>query len=75
MAWYFVVIIGLIMYGIGYATGCWICKRKTRSELSGHLFITKSNSQPFLAASVPIETISEHKYVTFEVKLVDDSQK
>lgn len=75
MAWHFVLLIGVIMYGIGFAIGYLLCKNKTNAELSGHLFITESNKQPFLVASVPMETMAERKYVTFEVKSVDDSQK
>lgn len=75
MSWYIVMIIGLAMLAAGYAWAYCIYRNKISSETSGRLFITKSNNQPFLAASVPIETIAKHKYVMFEVKVVDDSQK
>lgn len=69
------VIIAIFMFAIGGIAGVLYCDKKMQGKTVGDLFITKTEHQPYLVAKVPMEAIAEQTYVTFEVKIVDDSQK
>lgn len=78
MTWYGVLICILVciaMFGAGYVVSMLRCDTKMKNITVGDLFITKAEHQPYLVAKVPMEAIAEKTYVTFEVRVVDDSQK
>lgn len=69
------VVIAIFMFGLGVVLTMLRCDKKMSNTTVGELFITKADHQPYLVARVPMEAIAAETYVTFEVKLVDDSQK
>lgn len=69
------VIIAVFMFAIGAVVTMLRCDKKMKNITVGELFITKSEHQPYLVANIPMEVVAEQTYVTFEVKLIDDSQK
>lgn len=69
------VIIALFMFAIGVVVTMLHCDKKMKNITVGELFITKNDHQPYLVARIPMEAVAERTYVTFEVKIVDDSQK
>lgn len=69
------VIIAIFMFAIGFVVAMLRCDKKMQTKTVGDLFITKNEHQPYLVAKIPMEAIAEQTYVTFEVKVVDDSQK
>lgn len=78
MTWYVLLLmVAVAMVGliVGFMVGIVRCDQKTSNMTVGDLFITKDDYQPYLAAKIPMENIAERTYVTFEVKVVDDSQK
>lgn len=78
MTWYSILIgllICIAMFCAGYVFALLRCDKKMKNITVGDLFITKAEHQPYLVAKIPMEAIAEQTYVTFEVKMVDDSQK
>lgn len=69
------VLIAIFMFAIGVVIAMLHCDKKMKNITVGELFVTKTELQPYLVAKVPMETIAGQTYVTFEVKIVDDSQK
>ena len=69
------IILALFMFALGVVVTMLHCDKKMNGATVGELFITKTEHQPYLVARVPMEHIAEQTYVTFEVKVVDDSQK
>ena len=68
-------IIAIFMFALGVVLTMLHCDKKMKNLTVGELFITKTEHQPYLVAKVPMESIAEQTCVTFEVKMVDDSQK
>jgi hypothetical protein len=78
MSWYIVLLligIAVFMFAVGFIGAMLHCDKKMQGVSVGELFVTKTEYQPYLVARVPMEYIAEQTYVTFEVKVVDDSQK
>lgn len=78
MHWSIVILMAItaiFMFTIGVVVTMLHCDKKMKNVTVGDLFITKNELQPYLVAKVPMESIAEQVYVTFEVKMVDDSQK
>lgn len=69
------VIIAIFMFAIGFVVAMLRCDKKMQTKTVGELFVTKTELQPYLVARIPMEVVAEQTYVTFEVKVVDDSQK
>lgn len=69
------VIIAIFMFALGFIVSMLHCDKKMKNITVGDLFITKNEHQPYLVAKIPMESVAEQTYVTFEVKVVDDSQK
>lgn len=68
------VIIAIFMFALGVVLTMLHCDKKMKNITVGDLFITKNDFQPYLVAKIPMEAVAEQTYVTFEVKLVDNSQ-
>jgi hypothetical protein len=69
------VVIAVFTFALGVVLTMLHCDKKMKNVAVGDLFVTKKDFQPYLVAKIPMEAISELTYATFEVKLVDDSQK
>ena len=78
MTWYgiLILVVGIVIaFGAGFTASMLICDKKMKNTTVGDLYITKQRYEPYLVAKIPMESVAERTYVTFEVRLVDDSQK
>lgn len=78
MTWYgiLILVIGVIVaFVAGFVASMMHCDKKMKNITVGDLYITKQRFEPYLVAKIPMESVAERTYVTFEVRLVDDSQK
>jgi hypothetical protein len=78
MSWYIVLLligIAVFMFAVGFIGAMLHCDNKMRSLTVGDLYITKHRNEPYLVAKIPMEDVAKRTYVTFEVRVVDDSQK
>ena len=67
--------IGVFMFAIGFIGAMLHCDKKMKNITVGDLYITKQRHEPYLVAKFPMEELEKCTYVTFEVRVVDDSQK
>lgn len=78
MQWYVILLligIGIFMFAVGFTGAMLYCDKKMGNLTVGDLYITKHNHEPYLVAKLPMEEVATRTYVTFEVRVVDDSQK